>query len=245
MKNTIVTVDFESDWGGRADSIHAIDRMTGPVLESLDRSQARATFFVSTEIAEPAKPWLKKIAAAGHELASHGHLHKPHYDQLSKDELREQLKRSKGILEDIGGTAVSGFRTPQFRKNVHTEEVLAELGYSYDSSSVLVDLPGRYRRSQHQNEKLPEFPVAHLYGRFPAGVKWINLMGFGRSSIKDAAVVYVHLFDLMAMRETLQLAGSDTDWRVLMFYLARRGSPFRTLQGLLEGSATLRSLLPN
>ena len=245
MKNTIVTVDFESDWGGRAESIHAIDKMTGPVLDALDEAQAKATFFVSTEIAEAAKPWLKKIAAAGHELASHGHHHKPHYDQLSKDELREQLKRSKGILEDIGGEAVSGFRTPQFRKNAHTEEVLTELGYLYDSSSVLIDLPGRYRRSQYQNKSLPEFPVAQIHSRFPAGVKWINLMGFGRPPKEAPSVVYVHLFDLMRMRETLQLASSDIDLRVLMFYMARRGSTFRTLQGLLHGSTTLRSLLPN
>lgn len=238
----ILTVDFEADWGGRVNTIHAIDKMTGPLLEALDSVGAKATFFVSAEIAGAAAGWVRAIAAAGHEVASHGHRHNLRYDLLSRAELFEQGKRSKEILEDMTGEPVWGFRTPQFRKNPHTEETLVELGYRYDSSSVLANLPGRYRKAQHKNRNLPEFSVASIYRLFPAGIKWINLLG-SQYSGKGSQIVYVHLFDLLRLTDTVRAASPEIGKHVLLFYLARLGSPLRTLERLVGGSVTLRSLL--
>jgi peptidoglycan/xylan/chitin deacetylase (PgdA/CDA1 family) len=237
----VLTVDFEADWGGRVGSIEAIEKTTVPLLDFLEAHGAQATFFVSTEIATVAAAWIRQIVARGHEIASHGHRHNVRYDLLSRQELLLELRTSKQILEDLTGQAVVGFRTPQFRKNEATEELLLELGYRYDSSSVAVALPGRYAKNQALNGNLPEFLVSSVRGRFPAGVKWMNLLGRGASI---PSVFYVHPFDLMGLLDTWRLYRRGLPVSALCFYLARIGDPFSTLKNLARGSVNLRSLLP-
>lgn len=125
------------------------------VLELLERNQCRATFFVLGWVAERDPALIREIAQAGHELACHSHLHRPLY-QLTPGEFREDLRRSKGIIEDIGGTRVVGFRAPTFsitRESLWALEVLAEEGFEYDSSI---------------------FPIRHdLYG-IPDACRWVH-----------------------------------------------------------------------
>jgi polysaccharide deacetylase family protein (PEP-CTERM system associated) len=125
------------------------------VLELLERNRCRATFFVLGWVAEREPSLIREIAQAGHELACHSHLHRPLY-QLSPGEFREDLRRSRGIIEDVGGTRVVGFRAPTFSitlKSLWALEVLAEEGFEYDSSI---------------------FPIRHdLYG-IPGACRWVH-----------------------------------------------------------------------
>lgn len=244
MSRIALTIDVESDWGGRVGSTVAIDRTLGPILELFDELGSKATFFVSSEIAGSIREPLQRIVAEGHEVASHGHAHNLRYDQFDRDALRHQIAQSKSILEDLTGVEVCGFRTPQFRKNAFTEEVLLELGFSYDSSSVEVSMPGRYVRNAHVGGRIREFPVSSIYGRLPAGIKWLNLFrGSARASVQDVSIIYVHLFDLLSMRETLALYGQKVSINVLVFYLARLGSTFGTFGKYCQGSVSLNSLV--
>lgn len=230
MNNPIcLTIDYECDWGGRVPNTYAIEKMTDIVLTIFNEYGTKGTFFISTETAEATKTHILSIAREGHEIASHGHEHTVHYDTLTKDELSYQLSTSKKILEDMTGQEVLGFRTPQFRKNQYTEEVLLENGYKYDSSSVQVSLKNRYTAMQNTNNLLPSFPVSALYGKLPAGVKWANLFGCSLSP-QQPQVVYVHLFDLLSIADTLCQYKKGIPLSVLMFYMARRGDTIPTLK---------------
>lgn len=242
---TALTIDVETDWGGRVDTVDALRLMIPPLLDLLDSIDAKATFFISSEIAHQISGLILQIDDMGHEIASHGHDHNLRYDLLSKNELYDQARKSKEILEDIIGHSIMGFRTPQFRKNRHTEEVLSSLQYLYDSSSVLVSLPRRYSKESYKNEVLFEFPVGSIFRKLPAGVKWINLFGNhfpqGRENI---FIVYAHLFDLLPLYKTMRQYNSDIKTHVLLYYLARLGSPLRTLEKIARGSSPLYTMLP-
>lgn len=237
-----VTVDFESDWGGRTPDCHGVELMTEPVLELLAAHNAKATFFISTDTLDRTARYVKMISTAGHEIASHGHDHNFYYSDFDRKALFEQVNRSKKILEDIIGRQVIGFRTPYFKKNALTEDVLVEAGYRYDSSSVNVSLANRYKARQYEYGKLPEIPVSSLFGRIPAGVKWMNL---SRQKVAGPGpkIVYVHLFDLLSIREMMRFYPSGISKRVAAFYLARMGSVYATLAGLIPGSRSLCDLL--
>ncbi len=235
-----LTVDYEFDWGGRVQTAKAIEQATIPLLTCLANVGAKATFFVSAETVASTKPMLRAIVEAGHEIASHGFHHNLKYDLLSKEELKEEIRTSKESLEDALGVQVVGFRTPQFRKNRYTEETLLNFGFLYDSSSVNTSLSGRYQERQHEFGLLPEIPVSTIYGRFPAGIKWINLLGAGFDS-SSHRVIYLHPFDLLSMGETIGSYTQGISPLVLAFYLARLGKPLGTVEKVARGSVTLTS----
>lgn len=111
---------------------------TEVILEVLDQRGIKATMFVLGWVAERNKALVKRIVEAGHELASHGYGHELITGQ-SPQVFREDVKRAKKLLEDIGGTPVLGYRAPTFSVTKETEwalPILVEEGYRYDSSIV-------------------------------------------------------------------------------------------------------------
>src|SRR6185312_16410905 len=79
---------------------------------------------------------VRRIAAAGHEIASHGFSHQLIYKQ-SQSLFREETARSKALLEDLTGSAVLGYRAASFsitRRSLWALDVLIDLGFRYDSS---------------------------------------------------------------------------------------------------------------
>lgn len=109
---------------------------TERLLDLLDEFDTRATFFVLGWIAEHHPGVVERIAGAGHEVASHGCWH-DRVDDLTPDKFRDDVRRSKEILEDVGGQPVLGYRAPRFSLDPDSEwmlDVLAELGFRYDSS---------------------------------------------------------------------------------------------------------------
>jgi polysaccharide deacetylase family protein (PEP-CTERM system associated) len=98
--------------------------------------QPRATFFILGWIAERYPALVKEIQARGHEVACHGYGHQRIHTQTSK-EFREDVRRSKEVLENVTGTEVIGYRAPTYSINKNTIwalEILFELGFRYDSS---------------------------------------------------------------------------------------------------------------
>ncbi len=96
----------------------------------------RATFFVLGWVAERDGSIVRRIAEAGHEVASHGHSHRLVYDQ-SPDEFRDDVRRARRVLQDLSGRPVNGYRAPSFSvttRSLWALEVLAEEGYTYDTS---------------------------------------------------------------------------------------------------------------
>jgi polysaccharide deacetylase family protein (PEP-CTERM system associated) len=121
------------DWQSRPSRLTAsIDAL----LETLERHNAKGTFFVLGWIAKHRPEVVLAIAAAGHEIASHGFWHE-RVTALDRDALREDLRSSKQTLEDLTGVEVAGYRAPSFSIIPGWEwafDVLIEEGYRYDSS---------------------------------------------------------------------------------------------------------------
>lgn len=140
------------------------------MLETLDRHGARGTFFVLGWIAEHRSDIVLAIAAAGHEIASHGYWHE-RVTALGRDAFREDVRSSKRTLEDLIGTEVVGYRAPSFSIIPGWEwafDVLVEEGYRYDSSLYPIRRRGYgYPASprtphiiQRPAGRLAEFPLA-------------------------------------------------------------------------------------
>lgn len=110
----------------------AIDRL----LTLMAERRARGTFFVVGWLAERHPEMIRRIAAAGHELASHTYDH-VRITHQTPEAFRESIRRTKAILEDLGGQRVQGFRAPSYSIVRGTEwalDLLLEEGHSYDSS---------------------------------------------------------------------------------------------------------------
>jgi polysaccharide deacetylase family protein (PEP-CTERM system associated) len=127
------------DWGKRELRVAAnVDR----ILEMLDTAGSRATFFTLAWIARREPALVRRIVAAGHELASHGMTH-IRADRQSPAEFLADVTEARHVLEDVGGVAVRGYRAASLSigpSNLWAFDKLVEAGYRY-SSSVF---PGRH-----------------------------------------------------------------------------------------------------
>lgn len=109
---------------------------TRKVLEAFAARGVRGTFFVLGLAAEKAPGLVREIQQAGHEVQSHGYGHR-HVQTLTQRQFREDLDRSRKLLEDILGAPVTGYRAPAFTitlRNLWALDVLVEAGFRYDSS---------------------------------------------------------------------------------------------------------------
>lgn len=102
-----------------------------------------ATFFVLGWIAERLPNLIREIQARGHEVASHGYDHVLCREQSAED-LKNDLSKSKKLLEDITGRPVYGYRAPGFSISRDIMSLVEEAGYLYDSSFNSFKLNKRY-----------------------------------------------------------------------------------------------------
>jgi polysaccharide deacetylase family protein (PEP-CTERM system associated) len=106
------------------------------ILEMFDQAQVKATFFTLGCVAHRHGPLMRRIADAGHELASHGWDHARVFT-MDRTQFAEDISRARIAIEDAAGVAVTGYRAPSFSIDHRTpwaHIVLAEHGYSYSSS---------------------------------------------------------------------------------------------------------------
>lgn len=156
---------------------YAMDR----VLALFERHGVHATFFFLGWIAERYPGLVQRVVAAGHELASHGWSHVRVINQ-TPEAFRQDVLRTRGLLEDIGGVPVRGYRAASYsigRRNLWALDVLHETGHHYSSSIYPIrhDLYGmpeapRFAFRHGGEDGLLEIPVTtvRVGGRnFPCG----------------------------------------------------------------------------
>lgn len=157
-----------------------VERNTSFLLDLLAQKQIKATFFVVGWIAERYPGIVRSIVGQGHELACHSYLHRRIYT-FTPDEFREDTKRAKGILEDLSGKRISGYRAPSYsitEKSLWALDILEELGFTWDSSIFPIrhdmygipDAPRFFYKLP--NHDMVEFPIstAVFWGRrLPVG----------------------------------------------------------------------------
>ncbi|CCA93030.1 XrtA system polysaccharide deacetylase [Novosphingobium sp. PP1Y] len=127
------TVIARDDWSRLADRV---ERNCDTILEMFCDAGVKGTFFTLGWVAERHGPLMRRIAAEGHEVASHGWDHERVF-RLGADGFARDLERSRKAIEDAAGVAVTGYRAPSFSIDARTAwafEVLAVQGYAYSSS---------------------------------------------------------------------------------------------------------------
>lgn len=120
-------------WDGCA---HRFEANTDRVLQLFARHNVSATFFILGWIAERAPALVRRIAEAGHEIASHGYDHRRAFT-MAPEEFRADLRKAGGLIEDACGSAVTAYRAPSFSIDARccwVHAILAEEGYRYSSS---------------------------------------------------------------------------------------------------------------
>jgi polysaccharide deacetylase family protein (PEP-CTERM system associated) len=122
-----------ADWDGFQSRVEA---NTDRILSCLDDAGARATFFTLGWVAERHPALVRRIVAAGHELASHGWDH-TRADAQTPDVFGADVARARALLQDVGGVPVVGYRAATFSigaKNLWAFGRLRRAGYRYSSS---------------------------------------------------------------------------------------------------------------
>jgi polysaccharide deacetylase family protein (PEP-CTERM system associated) len=121
----------------------AFDRQLARIEAIVDEAGVKATFFTLGKTAERAPRWIKRLHAAGHEIASHGYGHDK-LPTLTPTTLRDDVRRSVGVLGDLTGVRPRGYRAPFFslgKGEAWAWDVLCDEGFAYSSS--VFPFPGR------------------------------------------------------------------------------------------------------
>lgn len=147
---------------------HRVERNTQWILDIFETSGVKATFFTLGWVAERYPALVTRIIKDGHELACHGYEHIRVTEQTPA-QFREDVSRTKKMLEDISGQEVKGYRAASYSigaKNLWALDILQEEGFKYSSSIYPVkhDLYGmpdapRFMYEPIDNQDFKEIPI--------------------------------------------------------------------------------------
>ena len=160
-----------------------VTETTSRLLDMFDRTGARATFFVLGYVAQRHPRLIERIAQAGHEIGSHGHMHTRVYE-LTPAGFAADLDQSLAALAACGIPAIRGFRAPEWSINdrsLWALEILVRKGFQFDSSMAPMRIIGNpaYPDAPHTRTTpagaLMEYPpsvMTRLGQRMPMGGGW-------------------------------------------------------------------------
>ena len=240
---------------------------THRILDMLDRYNIKATFFILGWVAERLPTLAQEIQRRGHEIACHGYGHQLIF-KIGPDRFREDIRRSKSLLEEQAGVKIHGYRAPSYsitRQSLWALDILVEEGFTYDSSifPILHDTYGipdaqRFPHTLQTNAgPLAEFPLTTLSLNLGwkkmhlpiAGGGYLRLLpveiirrGIARINVKERqpAVLYFHPWEIDPDQPRIK-AGMKSTFR---HYLNLRGTE-RKLGYLFEriGFAPMKEVL--
>ena len=113
-----------------------VERNCEMILDMFAAAEVKATFFTLGWVAQRHGALMRRIVAEGHELASHGWDHARVF-RMDRAEFARDIEKSRKMLEDASGVAITGYRAPSFSIDQRTPwayMVLAEQGFAYSSS---------------------------------------------------------------------------------------------------------------
>lgn len=198
---------------------YRVEANTDRLLQLFSDKDVKATFFTLGWVAERSPNLVRRIMNAGHEIASHGYSHQLVYNQ-SPEVFREETRKSKGILEDITGEAITGYRAASYSITAQSRwalDILCEEGFTWDSSIFPVHhdrygMPGTphepYRLRAPNGGTLIEFPLSTCPlgnyrlpiaggGYFRLFPYWLSRWGLGRINRSGQPFIfYLHPWEI-------------------------------------------------
>jgi polysaccharide deacetylase family protein (PEP-CTERM system associated) len=188
------------------------------LLEALEETHTRATFFVLGPVAKEYPQVVERIAKGGHEIGCHGWSHDLVY-RMGPDRFRSETQRAMNCISDITGRPTTAYRAAYFsvtNASLWALEILASLGFRYDSSIFPVrnwrygipDFEARPRRLETPSGPIFEFPISvrRVLGRnlpasggayfriFPYALTHANIAALERAG--RPVVFYLHPWEL-------------------------------------------------
>ena len=186
--NTVFSIDVEewfhiletnsvskniSDWDNYPSRINESMHM---LFDVMDKHNVKATLFFLGWVGEKYPHLVKEACKRGHEIASHGYYHDLVYE-LGYKKFREDISRSKALLEDLSGQEVRGYRAPGFSLTPEASwayPALIEEGFSYSSSiypakrahGYFTEFGDEPREIIYQGKSILEFPMTVLEAPF-------------------------------------------------------------------------------
>lgn len=218
----ILTFDIE-EWyiekkfnGGHREKYQEFDYYLKSILDVLDETSTKATFFCLGKIATDFPEVIKSIASKGHEVGCHSHEHL-WLTKMTPEQLQVDTHNAVAALEDVCGMKVVSYRAPAFsigNANKWAIEILANEGIERDASifpavrdfggfaSFPVDSPNLV---SYSGVSLKEFPIclAKLCGKEVAysGGGYFRFFPYcyiqNRINRSDYAMTYFHIGDLL------------------------------------------------
>jgi polysaccharide deacetylase family protein (PEP-CTERM system associated) len=252
------TVDVE-DWyhgipigeGARRGAERRLHIGVDRLLRLLETGGHRATFFFLGPVAEEHGDLVRQIHRQGHEIGCHGWSHDLVYS-MTPERFREETQRAAGVLAAIIGEPITAYRAAYFsitRRSLWAFEVLASLGFRYDSSVFPVrnwrygipDFDPRPQRLDTAAGPLYELPISvrRVFGRnIPvSGGAYFRLYPYALSAANirhaEAAgrpiVFYLHPWELDPSHPRV-----DFDWRARLTHYVNLDRTEPRLQRLLR-----------
>jgi peptidoglycan/xylan/chitin deacetylase (PgdA/CDA1 family) len=193
-------------------------------LDALEHTQTPTTFLMCGRAAARSSDLARAIADAGHEVACHGWLWRPHADYTDRQSESADLTRALDTLRDTTGQTPKGFFC-RGSESPWTRQLLAEAGCIYTSNAFDDDLP------YHDASGLVVVP----YNLDTNDMKFFHPNGFVKAQdmidyVRDA------LDQLLA-----EAARGKSSTLTLGFHLRITGRParFRACAEILDHLATL------
>lgn len=198
---------------------YRVEASTDRLLALFAEKQVQGTFFVLGWVAQKSPALVRRIAAAGHEVACHGYSHQLIYNQTPAV-FREETHRSKALLESQIQRPVNGYRAASYSITEASRwalDILAAEGFTWDSSIFPVHhdrygMPGTPRwpheLTTDKGRKLVEFPLTTLQlgnyqlpiaggGYFRLYPYWFSRWGLSQSNRKNEPFIfYLHPWEV-------------------------------------------------
>ena len=170
---------------------------TEKILTALDERGLKGTFFCVGWIAEHHPKVIQWIAERGHHIGCHSYQHEL-ATRFTREQFKEDTYKAKCLIEDAAGQEVDAFRVPSFsitKNNLWAFDVLAELGFKYDSSV---------------------FPSHHEFGGIPGFKAEPTVIRTHKGDIKEFPICLGRLLG----REIVFSGGGY--FRVMPYFLTKR-----------------------
>ena len=190
MKKIAISVDLEDAWCGFKKEDTFLSEAFQNIF-SLFKNKKKPTLFIIGKDINMNKTNLRKAVKMGFELGNHGFSHN-YLDGLNKIKIKKEICSTHKALKKFG--PVISFRAPGWSSNIHTDKILAELGYKNDASRVnglsflilkvihfiharrITKIFGRFSYQIFQNSFPKNEVLKYLYLKTVCGIPFYNSM---------------------------------------------------------------------